>query len=61
MGEFIGAIGSGVAGLVAGALQTVGSVLRGMAETMNTVLPGGLLGVMAFFALLAGAWVLAKR
>jgi len=61
MGDFIQAIGSGVAGLVTGALQTIGSVLRGMAETMNTVLPGGLLGVVAFFVLLAGAWVLAKR
>lgn len=61
MGDFIQAIGSGVAGLVTGALQTIGSVLRGMTETMNTVLPGGLLGVVAFFGLLAGAWVLAKR
>ncbi|HEX5015841.1 MAG TPA: hypothetical protein VFV72_16975 [Candidatus Limnocylindrales bacterium] len=61
MGEFIQAIGSGVAGLITGALQTIGAVLRGMTETMNTVLPGGLLGVVAFFALLAGAWVLAKR
>ena len=61
MGDFIQAIGSGVAGLVTGALQTIGAVLRGLAETANTALPGGLLGVVAFFALLAGAWVFAKR
>jgi len=61
MGEFIQAIGSGVAGLVTGALQAIGAVLRGMTETLNTALPGGLLGVVAFFVLLAGAWALAKR
>jgi hypothetical protein len=61
MGDFIQAIGSGVAGLVTGALLTIGAVLRGLAETANTALPGGLLGVVAFCALLIGAWTLAKR
>lgn len=61
MGDFIQAIGSGVAGLVTGALQAVGSVLRGIAATLDAMLPGGLLFVVAFFALLVGAWTLAKR
>jgi hypothetical protein len=61
MVEFIQAIGQGVAGLVGGALQTIASILRGMAATLSDVMPGGLLGVAVFFVLLAGAWTLAKR
>ncbi|MFL5726526.1 MAG: hypothetical protein ACJ765_02880 [Chloroflexota bacterium] len=61
MGDFIQAIGSGVAGLVTGSLQTIGAVLRGITESLNAALPGGLLAVVAFFGLLGGAWVLSKR
>ncbi|HET9345158.1 MAG TPA: hypothetical protein VFO05_05595 [Candidatus Limnocylindrales bacterium] len=61
MGDFIQAIGQGVAGLVTGSLQTIGAVLRGMVESANTILPGGLLAVVAFVFLLLGAWALAKR
>lgn len=61
MGGFIEAIGQGVAGLVTGALQAIGAVLRGMVESANALLPGGLLAVVAFFGLLLGAWALAKR
>jgi hypothetical protein len=61
MGDFIQAIGQGIAGLVTGALLTIGSVLRGIAESANALLPGGLLAVVAFVFLLLGAWALAKR
>ena len=61
MGDFIQAIGSGVAGLVTGALLTIGAVLRGIVATLNATLPGGLLFVAVFFALLIGAWTLSKR
>ena len=61
MGDFIQAIGSGIAGLVTGALQTIGSVLRSIAATLDATLPGGLLFVVAFVLLLAGAWTLARR
>jgi len=61
MGDFIQAIGSGIAGLVTGALETIGAVLRGMTESLNAALPGGWLAVVAFFALLIGAWTLARR
>jgi hypothetical protein len=61
MGDFVQAIGNGIAGLVTGALETIGAVLRGMVEALNSALPGGLLAVVAFFGLLAGAWALAKR
>jgi hypothetical protein len=61
MGDFIQAIGQGISGLVEGALLAVGAILRGMVDTFSSVLPGGLLGVVVFFLLLAGAWALAKR
>ena len=61
MGDFIQAIGSGVAGLVTGALLTIGAVLRGIVATLNATLPGGLLFVAVFSLLLIGAWTLSKR
>jgi hypothetical protein len=61
MGDFIQAIGSGVAGLVTGALLTIGAVLRGIVATLNATLPGGLLFVAVFSVLLIGAWTLSKR
>jgi hypothetical protein len=61
MGDFIQAIGQGIAGLVEGALLAIGAILRGLVDTFSSALPGGLLGVVAFFLLLAGAWALAKR
>jgi hypothetical protein len=61
MGDFIQAIGQGIAGLVTGALLAIGAVLRGMVESANALLPGGLLALVAFVLLLLGAWALAKR
>ena len=61
MGDFIQAIGSGIAGLVIGALTTIGYVLRTFVDSLNAALPGGWLAVVVFFGLLAGAWTLAKR
>jgi hypothetical protein len=61
MGDFIQAIGNGIAGLVIGSLQAIGSVLRGITASLNAALPGGLLFVVVFAVLLVGAWTLAKR
>ena len=61
MGDFLQAIGNGISGLVTGSLQTIGSVLRGMTESLNAALPGGLFAVVVFFLLLIGAWTLARR
>jgi hypothetical protein len=61
MGDFIQAIGNGIAGLVSGALHTFGAVLRGMTASLETALPGGWLFVVVFVVLLAGAWTLARR
>ena len=61
MGDFIQAIGQGIAGLVTGALETSGYVLRTFVDSLNAALPGGWLAVVVFFGLLGGAWVLARR
>ena len=61
MGDFIGAIGRGIAGLVEGALRTIGDTLRGMAATADAMLPGGLLAVVVFVAAVVVAWSLARR
>ena len=61
MGDFIQAIGQGIVGLVGGAFATIGSILRGIAASLDALLPGGLLFVVAFVGLLAGAWALSKR
>jgi hypothetical protein len=61
MGDFIQAIGNGISGLVVGSLETIGAILRGMTESLNAALPGGLLAVVVFFGLLIGAWTLARR
>ena len=61
MGDFIGAIGSGIAGLVTGALLGIGTALRGIVASADAALPGGLLAVVVFIGLTIGAWTLAKR
>ena len=61
MGEFVTSIGGGIAGLVTGALRTIGEVLRGIVTSAEAILPGGLLFVAVFFLLVAAGWTLAKR
>lgn len=61
MGDFIGSIGNGIAGLVGGAFEVIGSTLRGMVASADAALPGGMLALVVFVALVATAWTLAKR
>ena len=61
MGDFIGSIGGGIAGLVSGAFEGIGSALRGMVASADAALPGGMLALVVFVALVATAWTLAKR
>ena len=61
MGDFIGSIGRGITGLVAGAFDVIGGTLRGMVDSADAALPGGLLFVVVFVALGITAWTLAKR
>ena len=61
MGDFIGSIGGGIAGLVSGAFEAIGSTLRGMVASADAALPGGMLALVVFVALVVTAWTLAKR
>lgn len=61
MGDFIQAIGNGISGLVGGAFDVIGGTLRGMVESGNAALPGGLLALVVFVVLVVLAWNLARR
>ena len=61
MGDFIQAIGGGIAGLVTGALRGIGDALRGIVASAEAVLPGGMLFAVVFVVLVIAAWNLAKR
>ena len=61
MGGLLDSVGNGITGLVAGAFAAIGAALRGIVNAGNQALPGGLLWVVVFVALVATAWTLAKR
>ena len=54
-------VGNGITGLVAGAFDAVGSVLRGIVNAGNQALPNGLFWGLIFVLLVIGRWTLAKR
>ncbi|MBA2719650.1 MAG: hypothetical protein H0U52_10470 [Chloroflexi bacterium] len=54
-------IGNGISGLVAGSFAVIGSVLRGMVNSLNQALPGGMLALVLFVVLAVAAWQLIKR
>ena len=54
-------VGNGITGLVAGAFDAVGSVLRGIVNAGNQALPNGLFWGLIFVLLVVGGWTLAKR
>lgn len=61
MDDFIHAIGEGISGLVVGSFTVIGQTLRGTVDSLNQMLPGGLLAAVVFVLLVVGAWQLAKR
>ena len=61
MDGFLSSIAQGFGGMVAGSLAFIGQTLRGMVETLDHLLPGGLLAGVIFVLLTIGAWQLAKR
>ena len=61
MGGFVDAVGDGITGLVAGAFDVIGGVLRGLVDAGNDALPGGIFFAVVFVLLVAGAWTFAKR
>ena len=54
-------IGNGISGLVAGSFAVIGSVLRGIVNSLNQALPGGMLALVVFVVLAVVAWQLIKR
>ena len=61
MGGLIDSVGNGISSLISGAFDAIGAALRGIVNAGNQALPGGLLVVVVFVALIGGAWFLAKR
>jgi hypothetical protein len=61
MDGFARSIGQGISGLIEGAFDTIGAVLRGMVNAGNQALPNGLFWGLIVVLLVAGAWTLAKR
>jgi len=61
MGGLIDSVGNGISSLISGAFDAIGAALRGIVNAGNQALPGGLLIVVVFVALIGGAWFLAKR
>jgi len=55
------AVGDALVGLWANAFEAVGAVLRGAWNQLLLTVPGPLLAVLGFVALVSLAWVLAKR
>ena len=60
MDGFTQSIGNGITGLVAGSFSTIGFVLRGIVDSLNHALPGGMLAVVAFVVLAVTAWRLRR-
>lgn len=61
MDGLLKSVGNGITGLVSGAFDAIGAALRGILHAASTALPGGLLFVVVFIGVVAGAWFLAKR
>ena len=59
--DVLSSVADGFGGLIMGSLAFIGQTLRGMAATLDQLLPGGLLAGVVFVALVIGAWQLAKR
>ena len=61
MGGLAQSVGNGIAGMVGGAFEFIGSSLRGIVHAAEMALPGGMLFVVVFFVLLFAGWNLIKR
>jgi hypothetical protein len=62
MGDFVDAIGRGIGGLVADALNVIGGIVSGILGFLGIFLPGPILGVVLAGLAFAGVmWFLFKR
>ncbi len=59
--DVLSTVAQGFGGLIIGSLTFIGQTLRGMASTLDQLLPGGILAGVVFLVLVIGAWQLAKR
>jgi hypothetical protein len=55
------AVGSGISGLVAGAIGSISAAIGGMADALNDALPPGALPVIGVGLLLLFVWAVIKR
>jgi hypothetical protein len=61
MDGLIEAIGDGIVGLIKGAFDTIGGILRGIVGDVQSIAPMPLLAAVAFVVLAIVAWSLARR
>ena len=61
MDGFAQAIGNGITGLVAGSFSTIGQIFRGIVDSLDRTLPGGMLAAVLFVVLAVTAWQLITR
>lgn len=61
MDDFLRSIGDALTDLFTSVFQGIGGALRGIVDTADRALPGGLLAVVVFVSLVVLAWALAKR
>jgi hypothetical protein len=62
MGDLANALGDGISSLISRSLEIIGSVVNGIVQTFNAVLPGSaLIVVVGIFFLIALIWALRKR
>jgi len=57
----IDAVGNGIVGLIEGAFDTIGGIVRGLVGEAQSIAPGPLLLVLVFVVLALVAWSLARR
>jgi hypothetical protein len=61
MDGLIQSVGQGIVGLISGAFDAIGGILRGMVGEAQSILPVPLIAVVGFVVLGVLAWNLARR
>lgn len=61
IGDLVGGLAAGFAGMVAGAFQAFGDAVRAVVHALQSVLPGPWLPIVAVVVVLLVGWSLVKR
>lgn len=61
MDGLLQSVGNGIAGMIEGSFAVIGQILRGIVDSLNRALPGGMLAAVVFVVLFVAAWQLARR